>query len=96
MEGNNTDLAQSLPNDHDLSTVLVSLLKGVIYREDNARLWSTMLRHQIRVREFVEVLGLELILDDTEGFAFLTIMRVAGTPDDETYLQGESGRSRAR
>jgi hypothetical protein len=71
MEGNNTDLAQSLPNDHDLSTVLVSLLKGVIYREDNERLWSTMLRHQIRVREFVEVLGLELILDDTEGFAFL-------------------------
>lgn len=71
MEENNTDLAQSLPNDHDLSTMLVSLLKGVIYREDNERLWSTMLRHQIRVREFVEVLGLELILDDTEGFAFL-------------------------
>ena len=71
MEENNTDLAQSLPNDQDLSTVLVSLLKGVIYREDNERLWSIMLRHQIRVREFVEVLGLELILDDTEGFAFL-------------------------
>lgn len=26
----------------------------------------------------------------------LTIMRVAGTPDDETYLKGESGGSRAR
>ena len=30
MEENNTDLAESLPNDQDLSTVLVSLLKGVI------------------------------------------------------------------
>ena len=26
----------------------------------------------------------------------LTIMRVAGTPDDETYLKGESGGARAR
>jgi hypothetical protein len=26
----------------------------------------------------------------------LTVMRVAGTPNDETYLQGEGGGSRAR
>lgn len=31
-----------------------------------------------------------------EVFSSLTIMRVAGTPDDETYLRGESGGARAR
>ena len=27
--------------------------------------------------------------------AWLTVMRVAGTPNDETYLEGESGGLRA-
>jgi Domain of unknown function (DUF4194) len=71
MDENNADAAQPTPRDQDLSTVLVSLLKGVIYRDENERLWSIMLRHQIRVREYVEVVGLELILDEAEGFAFL-------------------------
>jgi len=48
------------------------------------------------------ILGEPTYEDPTTGYrvmtrpALLTIMRVAGTPDDETYLEGESGGSRAR
>ncbi len=55
----------------DLSTLLVVLLKGVMYHEADERLWSVLLNLQTRVRDYVTVLGLELMLDEAEGYAFL-------------------------
>jgi hypothetical protein len=55
----------------DLSTLLIVLLKGVIYREDHEPQWMALLVLQARVREYVSVLNLELILDEAEGYAFL-------------------------
>lgn len=56
---------------HDLSSLLIPLLKGVIYREADTALWSTLLDLQARVRDYVTVLSLELVLDEAEGYAFL-------------------------
>ena len=55
----------------DLSTLAITLLKGVIYREGDERLWGAVLDLQARVRDYVSVLGLELVLDEAEGYAFL-------------------------
>jgi hypothetical protein len=55
----------------DLSSVLVPLLKGVTYRADDAAHWHALLTLQGRVRDHVAVLGLELTLDEAEGYAFL-------------------------
>lgn len=55
----------------DLSTLVVTLLKGVLYRDDDAPLWSALLDLQPRVRDHVGVLGLELHVDEAEGYAFL-------------------------
>jgi hypothetical protein len=55
----------------DLSTLTIGLLKGVLYREDDERLWGSLLNLQTRVRDYVAVLGLELALDEAEGYAFL-------------------------
>ncbi|NTX50389.1 DUF4194 domain-containing protein [Myxococcus sp. CA039A] len=54
-----------------LSLVVVSLLKGVVYREDNSALWQSLLQLQARVRDQVSVLGMRLMLDESEGHAFL-------------------------
>jgi len=54
-----------------LSRVLVGLMKGVVYREGDAPLWQDLLALQARVRDHVAVLGLELLLDEAEGYAFL-------------------------
>lgn len=62
----------SLPTaSADLSTLAITLLKGVIYREGNERLWGALLTLQARVRDYVSVLSLELVLDEAEGYAFL-------------------------
>jgi Domain of unknown function (DUF4194) len=54
-----------------LSLVLIALMKGITTREDDPALWQMLLDLQARVREFVAVLGLELMLDDVEGYAYL-------------------------
>jgi hypothetical protein len=55
----------------ELSEVVVALLKGVIYQEENPALWSPLLNLQAGVRDYMAVLGLDLMLDEAEGYAFL-------------------------
>jgi len=59
----------------DLSSLVIPLLKGVIYRgeasKSNTDQWNNLLGLQARVRDYVAVLGLNLVLDEAEGYAFL-------------------------
>ena len=54
-----------------LTGLVVPLLKGVIYQETDAGQWQSLLRLQPAVRDYVAVLGLELAVDEAEGYAFL-------------------------
>ncbi|MCP3137096.1 DUF4194 domain-containing protein [Pyxidicoccus xibeiensis] len=51
--------------------MLVALMKGVVYQEGDAALWQGLLNVHERVREHVAVLGLRLVLDEAEGYAYL-------------------------
>ncbi len=66
-------LQDSTPDQQDnaLSRILILLLKGVVYQEADARLWADLLQLQARVRDYMSQIGLELILDEAEGYAFL-------------------------
>jgi hypothetical protein len=55
----------------ELPSVVIPLLKGVFYRDADAASWSALLNLQSRVRDYVSVLGLDLVLDEAEGYAFL-------------------------
>jgi hypothetical protein len=55
----------------DLSTLAITLLKGVLYRDEDERLWNALLGLQARLRDYVSVLALDLVLDESEGYAFL-------------------------
>jgi hypothetical protein len=55
----------------DFSAVLVALMRGVTYRDADAALWQSLDQLQARAREYVAVLGLDLILDEAEGYAYL-------------------------
>ncbi len=71
MDYADSGVSQAVDGSNDLSTVVVPLLKGVVYQEDNPGLWNSLLRHQTSVRDYMAVLGLELMLDEAEGYAFL-------------------------
>ena len=64
----------------DLSTLLIGLLKSVLYRDSDERQWATLLKLQARVRDYVTVLNLDLVLDEAEGYAFL---KSRPEPDDD-------------
>lgn len=61
----------SLPPVPELSLLMVQLLKGVLYREDNEPQWASLLRLQSRIREQSDVLLLDLVVDEAEGYAYL-------------------------
>lgn len=57
--------------NNSFSVVLITLLKGVVYADENIRLWQNLLSLQARIRDYVKEIGLELIVVEDEGFAWL-------------------------
>ena len=55
----------------DLSTPVVQLMKGAVYRDTHDKAWQQLLQLQPQVRDYVEVLGLQVVIDEAEGYAFL-------------------------
>jgi hypothetical protein len=51
------------------SKAIVRLVKGTVYR--SSTVWDDVLLYQDEIQEYINVLGLELILKKEEGFAFL-------------------------
>lgn len=68
--------------NNPLSHVVIQLMKGVIYQDKQAELWNILLNIQASVREYVAVMGLELLIDELEGYAFLRQCNF--TEEDET------------
>ncbi|MDK6080495.1 DUF4194 domain-containing protein [Massilia varians] len=58
-------------DDDRFGPLLVNLFQGVLYREQAAALWQALLDLQARVRDYCAVIGLDLILDEAEGYAYL-------------------------
>ncbi|MHC6591639.1 DUF4194 domain-containing protein [Arthrobacter sp. C152] len=55
----------------ELPGVVTRLFKGVLYAETDEKVWQSLLGLTSQVRDYVAVLGLDLILDESEGYAFL-------------------------
>jgi hypothetical protein len=67
-----TDVMSGEPNETtDLSQALVHLMKGPLYQDRDEKLWVLLLGLRSQVSEFVSVLGLNVIVDEAEGYAYL-------------------------
>ncbi len=55
----------------DLPLVLTSLLRGVVEQDSHPQVWRHLLGLTSQVRDHVALLGLTLVLDEVEGYAFL-------------------------
>jgi len=60
---------QHQPN---IAPVIIHLLKGILFRTQHPQLWNDLLELQAQVLDYVNVIGLNLEIDDTEGYAWLT------------------------
>jgi hypothetical protein len=69
----------------DLSQAVTHLMKGVVYRDSHEKAWRHLLALQSQVRDYVAVLGLLVVIDEAEGYAFLR-QRPADDPDEPNPL----------
>ena len=67
--GNPAEVENRTPEE--LPGVVTRLFKGVVYAETDEKIWQSLLGLSSQVRDYVAVLGLDLILDESEGYAFL-------------------------
>lgn len=58
-------------NSDPESVLLISLLKGVIYADSKPKLFQSLLNKQNKVKEFMKKIGLDLLIAEDEGYAWL-------------------------
>lgn len=62
----------------NLPLAVTSLMKGVVYEDLHPQVWRHLVPLQAQIRDHVAVTGLTLVIDASEGYAFLRQL-----PDDE-------------
>ena len=67
-----------------ISPVVIHLLKGILFRNIQPVLWNDLLELQAQVKDYVEVVGLDLTVDDIEGYAYLT--QITTSEEDKNPL----------
>jgi Domain of unknown function (DUF4194) len=63
-----------LTGDAALSQAVAQLMKGVVYQDTHERAWKCLLQVQAQARDHVRVLGLTVVIDESEGYAYLRSM----------------------
>jgi hypothetical protein len=66
-----TPTPASTPSSAPLGSTLVALLRGVVDRTEDARLWHAVVELQAPIRDHLAVIGLDLVVVDDDGYAFL-------------------------
>lgn len=66
-----TTPATAQRDEPDLSVVVTQLMKGVVYRDVHEAQWHQLLQLQSKVRDYVGVIGVTVVVDEAEGYAFL-------------------------
>jgi hypothetical protein len=64
----------------ELPSAVIPLMKGAVYRDTHDRAWKQLLQLQPQVRDYVAVMGLQVVIDEAEGYAFLR--QRPADPDD--------------
>jgi hypothetical protein len=59
------------PIKNEFGQVVVGLMQGVLYRDRDTALWQSLLLTQARVKDHCVTIGLDLVLDEAEGYAYL-------------------------
>jgi len=61
------------PDEHAVATAIITLMRDVVYREVAAHgaVWETLQRHRAAVADHFALIGIDIVTDDAEGYAYL-------------------------
>jgi Domain of unknown function (DUF4194) len=66
-----------------IAVAIIDLMRGVVYRESQEDSWAALDRHGAAVRDHFATVGVGVVVDDTEGYAYLQTQE---QDDDEEQL----------
>lgn len=71
------------PDEQAVAVAVITLMRGVVYRETHEDAWEHLGRHGAAVRDHFDTVGVAVVVDDDEGYAYL---RSRDPGDDEEPL----------
>ena len=69
-------------NERSLPLVVTHLMKGVVYRDSHEQVWQHLVQLVPGVSDYVATMGLAVVVDEAEGYAFLRSK--PDDPDDDS------------
>jgi hypothetical protein len=60
-----------MSNEHAVASAIIRLMQGVAYRESDEDTWVTLERLGAGVRDHFAAIGIDVVVDDAEGYAYL-------------------------
>ena len=60
-----------MSGEHAIASAIIRLMQGVVYRESDEVTWLTLERSGAGVRDHFATVGVDVIVDDVEGYAYL-------------------------
>jgi hypothetical protein len=64
-------ISEEEKNNYSFSKILINLMKGIVYREDDVNIWNYLEDNESQVSEHFKIIGLRLIVDKSRGYAYL-------------------------
>lgn len=66
-----SDGATPMSSERAVATAIIRLMQGVIYRISDEDTWLTLERAGAGVRDHFATIGIDVVVDDAEGYAYL-------------------------
>ncbi|MBI5735941.1 MAG: DUF4194 domain-containing protein [Mycolicibacterium neoaurum] len=60
-----------MSNDRAVAAAIIRLMQGVVYRTADEDTWGTLERLGAGVKDHFATIGVDVVIDDTEGYAYL-------------------------
>jgi hypothetical protein len=60
-----------MSTEHTVASAIIRLMQGVVYRESDEDTWLTLERLGAGVRDHFATIGVDVVIDDAEGYAYL-------------------------
>ena len=60
-----------MTDERTVASAIIRLMQGVVYRESDEDTWGTLERSGAGVRDHFATIGVDVVVDDSEGYAYL-------------------------
>ncbi len=59
-------------DEHATATAIITLMRGVVYREKDEHVWAALELYRAAVSDHFAEIGIDVIIDALEGYAYLS------------------------